>query len=134
MRRATAVLPAMLALLVAPTLLRAGDATTPLVCSIVDVFDCSATECVVVESETVGVPDLMRLDPGKKTITALDTEFDGTTATLEAMTVEEGTTSARAHDGDRSLALSVDGKTGDAMLAVSDNKLVLVAYGECARP
>jgi hypothetical protein len=134
MRRPTALLPAMLALCVVPTLVRAGEAPTPLVCSIVEVFDCSAAECVAVESETVGVPDLMRLDPGKKTVTALDTEFSGTTSTLEAMTVEGGTTSARAHEGDRSLAISIDGKTGDAILAVSDNKLVLVAYGECARP
>lgn len=132
MRRATVILPALLALLVVPTLVRAGDATEPLVCSIVDVFDCSGTECIAVESETVGVPELMQLDPRQKTLTALDTEFNHHTATLDAMTVENGNTSARAHEGDRSLTIAVEGKSGDAMLAVSDNKLVLVAYGECA--
>ena len=96
-------------------------------------FDCSETDCTEVESEVVGVPDLVRLDAKKKTLTALDAEFDGDATALEAVTSEGGNVSARGHDGDRSLTLVVEEKSGDAMMAVTDQKLVLVAYGECAK-
>ena len=103
-----------------------------LVCAIVDVFDCSGQECAEVESEAVGVPDLVRLDGSAKTMTALDAEFSGRDAALEAMTSEGGKTAARAREGDRSLVLVVEEQSGDAILTVSDGKLVLVAYGECS--
>jgi len=132
MRRLTRTLPALV-LLTLPALARAVDATGPMVCTLVDVFDCSETDCTEVQSEVVGVPDLVRLDTKKKTLTALDPEFDGDTTALEAVTSEGGKISARGHEGDRSLTLVVEGKSGDAMMTVSDQKLVLVAYGECAK-
>jgi len=105
-----------------------------LVCAIVDVFDCSGTECSEVTSEAVGVPDLVRLDSAGKSMTALDTEFEGAETKLDSMTENGGKTTARAREGDRSLVLVVEGDSGDAMLTVSDGKLVLVGYGECSRP
>lgn len=105
-----------------------------LLCAIVDVFDCSGAECTEVTSEAVGVPDLVRLDPAGKSMTALDAEFDGAATKLESMTEDGGKTTARAREGDRSLVLVVEGDSGDAMLTVSDGKLVLVGYGECSRP
>ena len=106
---------------------------SPLVCAIVDVFDCSGKECVEVTSEAVGVPDLVRVDDTEKSMTALDAEFEGRTTKLDSMTKEGGKTTARAHDGDRSLVLAVEGESGHAILTVSDNKVVLVGYGECSQ-
>jgi hypothetical protein len=97
------------------------------------VYDCSGKECAEVESEAVGVPDLVRLDGSEKTMTALDVEFAGRATKLESMTNEGGKVTARAREGDRSLVLVVEGESGDAMLTVSDGKLVLVGYGECSR-
>jgi hypothetical protein len=112
----------------------AGAAPAPrLLCAIVDVYDCSGKECAEVESEAVGVPDLVRLDGSEKTMTALDVEFAGRATKLESMTNEGGKVTARAREGDRSLVLVVEGESGDAMLTVSDGKLVLVGYGECSR-
>jgi hypothetical protein len=124
--------------LMAAVMLLAGTAEAApargLVCAIVDVFDCSAGECSEVDAETVGVPDLVRLDGSKKLMTALDPEFAGRSAVLDSMTEEGSKTVARAHEGDRSLVVAVEGKSGDAMLTVSDGKLVLVGYGECSEP
>ena len=105
-----------------------------LMCAIVDVFDCSGNECTEVTAEAVGVPDLVRIDTAGKSMTALDPELAGETTTLDSVSKDEHKTTARAHEGDRSLVLSVDDESGDAMLTVSDNKLVLVGYGECSRP
>ena len=121
-----------LVLLATPTV--AGAAPTPrLVCAIVDVYDCSSGECTNVQSEVVGVPDLVRLDGSGKKMTALDPEFAGLTTTFESMKDEGTKTTARAREGDRSLVLEVDDESGDARLTVSDAKLALVAYGECSR-
>ena len=107
-------------------------ATSPLVCAIVDVFDCSNKECSEVTSEAVGVPDLVRLDQAAKSMTALDAEFAGSMTKLDSLTKDGGKTTARAHEGDRGLVLAIEDVSGDAILTVSDGKLVLVGYGECS--
>lgn len=109
------------------------DTSSPILCAMVDVFDCSVKECVEVESQTVGVADLLRVDATAKTISALDLELGGAVSQLDSVGVEEGKLVARAHAGDRSMVLAVDQATGDAMLTVSDVKLTLVGYGACAK-
>ena len=123
-----------LVLLAAPLSSQAAlDTSAPLVCAIVDVFDCSGDQCIEVESEAVGVPDLVRVDPGAKTITALDPELESALSKLESLEVEEGKLVARALAADRSLVLAIDQASGDATLTVSDVKLTLVSYGECGK-
>jgi hypothetical protein len=99
----------------------------------VDVFDCSEKECFEVDSQTVGVPHLLRVDATAKTISALDLELADSVSNLDSVGVEEGKLVARALSGDRSMVLAVDQATGDAMLTVSDPKLTLVGYGECVK-
>jgi hypothetical protein len=126
--------PAIFSLMLALFATTAGAApASKLMCAIVDVFDCSGKECTEVTSEAVGVPDLVRFDPTEKSMTALDAEFGGRTTALESMTKDDHKTTARAHEGDRSLVLVVEDESGDAVLTVSDNKVVLVGYGECNR-
>jgi hypothetical protein len=119
------------ALVAGPTSSRAAlDASSPIVCAMVDVFDCSGEGCVEVDSRTVGVPALLRVDANAKTMRALDLE---TVSNLDSVGAEESKLVARALSGDRSLLLAVDQATGDAILTVSDLKLTLVGYGECAK-
>jgi hypothetical protein len=125
------LLPALL-VCAAPAL--AAEVTQPLVCGLVDVFDCSRSECTEVNSEVVGVPDLVRVDPGKKTLRALDAEFDDTAEPLESVTSDAERTAVRARSGDRTLVLVIEKASGDAMMTVSDHKLTLVAFGECGKP
>ena len=123
-----------LALVAAPISSRAAlDASSPIVCAMVNVFDCSGEKCFEVDSQTVGVPDLVRVDTAAKTIGALDPELEGTLTKLDSVAVEEGKLVARALAGDRSMVLAVDQATGDAILTVSDVKLTLVGYGECGK-
>ena len=118
----------------APRTARALDLSAPIVCALTDVFDCSGDDCTEVEAEVVGVPDLLRLDPKAKTLTALDVELAGEGSGLDSLTLEKGKVGARAHDGDRTLALSIDAVSGDALFTVTDLHLTLIAYGTCAKP
>lgn len=106
----------------------------PILCAVTDVYDCSAEECSEVESDVVGVPDLVRLDPAGKTLAALDIELAGAASSLESVAIENGSIAARAREGDRALVLSIDPKTGEAILTVSDLGLALIGYGACAQP
>ena len=106
----------------------------PILCAVTDVYDCSGKECSEVESEVVGVPDLLRLDPGSKALTALDVELAGAGSALESVAIENGSIAARAREGDRALVLSIDPKTGEAIVTVTDLGLALIAYGACAQP
>lgn len=103
-----------------------------LTCAIVDVFDCSSNECTEVTAEAVGVPVLLRVDTAGKSMTALDLELAGKTTKLDSVSKEEHKTTARAHEEDRNLVLAIEDASGDAILTVSDNKMVLVGYGECS--
>ena len=127
--RHSAIVPIALALFATTA---AAAPASKLMCAIVDVFDCSGKECTEVTSESVGVPDLVRLDTAQKTMKALDHEFAGSETALESVTQDEHKTTARAHDGDRSLVLSVENESGYAVLTVSDDKVTLVGYGECS--
>ena len=131
--RTLSFLVPLLALISVPGHARAVDLSAPIACGISDVFDCSATGCIGVEADAVGVPDLMRLDPDSKTLTALDTELERAASMLESLSLENGKIAARTHDGDRTLVLVIDEKTGEAMLTVTDLHLALVAYGACAK-
>jgi len=128
--RHSAIVPIALALFATTA---AAAPASKLMCAIVDVFDCTEKECTEVTSESVGVPDLVRLDPDEKTMKALDAEFAGSATPLESMTKDDHKTTARAKQGDRSLVLVVEDESGDAVLTVSDDKMVLVGYGECNR-
>jgi hypothetical protein len=102
-------------------------------CAIVDVFDCSGHECTEVTAEAVGVPDLIRVDPAGKSMTALDPELTGRATALESVSKDDHKTTARAKEGDRSLVLVVEDESGEAMLTVSDDKVTLVGYGKCSK-
>lgn len=113
---------------------RAVDTQGPIVCALVDVFDCSTGDCVEVTSESVAVPDVMRIDPAKKTATALDTEFHGAASPLESVGIEGAKVIARGREGERIFVLSIESASGDSIATVSDPKTTLVMYGECVEP
>ena len=123
----------VLAALALPGPARALDLSAPMVCALTDVFDCSGEDCTEVVAEAVNVPDLVRLDPKAKTLTALDVELAGAGSKLEALSAEKGKIGAKAHEGDRALVLVVDEASGDAVFTVTDLHLSLVAYGTCGK-
>lgn len=110
------------------------DAQGPVLCALVDVYDCSTDECREVSSEAVAVPDLLRLDPEKKTATALDIEFEGVSSPLDAMAVENGRVVARGSFGERVLLVGIEADSGDAIVTFADPKTTLVMFAECVEP
>jgi hypothetical protein len=113
---------------------QALDAKGPLLCALVDVYDCSPGDCTEVESESVAVPDVLRIDPEKKTASALDVEFEGASSPLDTVTTEGGKIVARGKQRERALVVSIEVATGDGTVTVTDPKTTLVIYAECVEP
>lgn len=109
------------------------DLSAPITCAMSDVFDCSSSGCTNVESATVGVPDLLRIDPAAKTLTALDIEFGGAQNALDTLKLDGGKLAGSSRENDRSLAFAIDPVSGEAMFTITDLHLVLVGYGACAQ-
>jgi hypothetical protein len=121
--------PALALLGAAPA--SALDATDEVVCALVSVYDCSSGTCTAVASESVGVPDLLRIDPEDKAVTALDVEFEGASSPLEGVALESEKIVARGRFGERVLVVAIEPATGDGVVTVTDPKTTLVAYAEC---
>ena len=109
------------------------DLSASITCAMSEVFDCSSSGCTLVESVTVGVPDLLRIDPAAKTLTALDLEFGGAGSALDSLKLEGGKVAGSSRENDRSLAFAIDPVSGEAMFTITDLHLVLVGYGACAQ-
>lgn len=110
------------------------DTKKSLYCALVDVYDCSPGECAEIKSESVGLPDVLRMDAKKKTVTALDQEFEGATSPLDSIESRDGKIVVRSTQVDRLLVVTIDVVGGDAIVTVTDPKTTLVAYAECVEP
>jgi hypothetical protein len=109
------------------------DGTKPLLCVASEAFDCSAgTTCVETSPEGLGVPDLMRVDPSAKTITALDVELRDQSSAIGSVQQTESRLVLSGNDGaGRGWTLTIQQDTGDSVLTVSDATTGLIVFGEC---
>ena len=91
-----------LALVAAPLSSRAAlDASAPIVCAMVNVFDCSGENASRWIPRRSAFPISFASTRAAKTIGALDPELEGTLTKLDSVAVEEGKLVARALAGDR---------------------------------
>jgi hypothetical protein len=112
------------------------DGTKPLLCVSSEVFDCSGdTTCVEASAEGLNIPDLMRVDPSAKTISALDLEQRDQSSPIESVQVEEARLAFSGNDDQgRGWTLAIARDTGDSVLAVNDATTGLLVFGECTSP
>jgi hypothetical protein len=109
------------------------DGTKPLLCVSSDAFDCSADkDCIETSPEGLSVPDMMRVDPSAKTISALDVGQRDQSSAIGSVQVVEGRLVLSGNDGEgRGWTLAIQQDTGDSVLSVTDATTGLVVYGEC---
>ena len=109
------------------------DGTQPLLCVSSEAFDCSGdTACAETSPEGLSVPDLLRVDPGAKTISALDVELRDQSSPIESVQVVEGRLVLSGNDGEgRGWTLAIQQDTGDSVLTVTDATTGLIVFGEC---
>jgi hypothetical protein len=111
------------------------DGKQPLICGASEAYDCSGEgACVETSTEGLAVPDLMRVDPGAKTIRALDAEQRDSSSPIGSVQVLEGRLVLSGNDGEgRGWTLAIRQDTGDSVLSVTDATTGLIVYGECAQ-
>lgn len=109
------------------------DGTKPILCASSEAFDCSGDkDCVETTPEGLSVPDLMRVDPSAKTISALDVGLRDRSSAIGSVQVVESRLVLSGNDGEgRGWTLSIQQDTGDSVLSVTDATTGLIVYGEC---
>jgi len=109
------------------------DGTKPILCASSNAYDCSGDKnCVEATPEGLSVPDLLRVDPGAKAISALDVDQRDRSSPIESVQEVEGKLVLSGNDDKgRGWTLAIQQDTGDSVLSVSDATTGLIVYGEC---
>ena len=109
------------------------DGTQPLLCVASEAFDCSGdADCVETSPEGLSIPDLMRVDPSAKTISALDVEQRDQSSAIGSVKVVDGRLVLSGSEGEgRGWTLAIQQNTGDSVLTVNDATTGLIVFGEC---
>ena len=78
------------------------------------------------------IPDLMRVDPAAKTITALDVGRRGESSEIASVQVSDGRLVLSGTGGEgRGWTFAIQRDTGDSVLTVNDASTALMIFGEC---
>ena len=110
----------------------AFDGTKALLCVSSEAYDCSGDSCVETSPEGLDIPDLMRVDPAAKTITALDVGRRGESSEIASVQVSEGRLVLSGTGGEgRGWTFAIQRDTGDSVLTVNDASTALMIFGEC---
>ena len=111
------------------------DGSAALVCAYMQTYECNGEKkCQRGDADDVRIPDFVRIDFDKKTITALDEERRGETTTIRHIERTEGRIILQGVEGGRGWSLLLSEATGDTVLTVSDDQDAFVVFGECTRP
>lgn len=111
------------------------DGSQTLVCAYMQTYECNGEDaCKPGDADDVRIPDFVRVDFGKKTITALDEERRGETTSIRHVERTEGRVILQGVEGGRGWSLLLSEATGTTVLTVSDDQDAFVVFGECTRP
>ncbi len=111
------------------------DGSAALVCAYMQTYECNGeSACQRGDADDVRIPDFIRIDFDKKTITALDEERRGETTTIRHIERSEGRIILQGVEGGRGWSLLLSEATGNTVLTVSDDQDAFVVFGECTRP
>jgi hypothetical protein len=123
------------ALAASPALADPFDGSDALVCGYMQTYECNGeSECKPGDADDVRIPDFVRIDFDKKTITALDEERRGEVTTIRHMERSEGRIILQGVEAGRGWSLLLSEATGNTVLTVSADQDAFVVFGECTRP
>ena len=106
----------------------AFDSSKPLVCAIVEVFDCDVQfECDRVNANSVNLPDIFRMDIQKKEMSGADRSTK-----IQHLTHEEGRVILHGtSENGRGWSVSLSESTGKFTGAVAADEFGLLIFGSC---
>jgi hypothetical protein len=115
-----------------PLATAAYDGSVPLLCSVIEVFDCQAgSDCQPGTAESVNLPQFIKVDFAKKT---LSTPEEGGSKRITPITYVErvnGDMILQGVEGSRAWSMVIANETGKISATVSDHQVGFVVFGAC---
>jgi len=128
-------LPAALLLALPSAAAAQLDGSKVMVCGWTESFDCDADmNCTSGEASDIDVPELIRIDVTKKTITSLTTDRRGEETQIERVKTVGNRLILQGVEGARGWSLVVDSDDGSAALSAAGDEVAFVVFGECSLP
>jgi hypothetical protein len=118
------------------------DGSEPLLCSIIDVVECSPNrECINGEASSVNLPYFVKVDVADKTIRVPQTEDDSRVTKIQTVTHLDGKLllqgAEHGFDGEDDAVgwtLSIDEEDGRMIFSASREKAGFIIFGACTQP
>ncbi len=115
-----------------PLLAAAYDGSVPLLCAVIEVFDCQvAGDCQRGTADSVNLPQFLKIDVNAKTLSTTE-EGEGKRVTpIKNFERVEGHMILQGAEGGRAWSMVIATETGKVSASVSDNQVGFVVFGAC---
>jgi hypothetical protein len=117
-----------------PVLAADFDGSKPLVCAMIEAFECDpAAGCEGGSPESNGLSRFLRVDVGKKEVRTTR-QSQERTSKIERMDHAEGMLLLSGTQSGRGWTLTINESTGYMVLSVTGDQVAFVVFGACTRP
>jgi hypothetical protein len=124
----------LLGLLVTPLPVTAGDfdGSKPLLCAVTEALECGPDgECRRESAEEVNIPQFLRIDFKKKTISGTLESGEVRTAKIENMARSDGKLILQGVQNGKGWSMVITEATGKMTVTASDDRAGFVVFGAC---
>jgi hypothetical protein len=131
---AVGVLLFLSAILVHPALAADFDGSKPLLCAMIEAFECGpAAGCEGGTPESNGLSRFLRVDVGKKEVRTTR-ESQERRSKIEKVEHADGVLLLSGTQSGRGWTLTINESTGYMVLSVAGDQVAFVVFGACTRP
>jgi hypothetical protein len=136
MEKAKAIFLTVFFLLLAPSLVPAADfdGSKSLICALKDDFECGPDGCERVTSESINLPQFLRLNFKDKQITTVREGIQVRTTRMERVESLESGLFVQGLENNLAWSLVIDKTAGKMVLTVAGDQAGFVVFGACTTP
>jgi hypothetical protein len=115
-----------------PLLAAAYDGSVPLLCAVIEVFDCQgAGDCQRGTADSVNLPQFLKIDINAKTLSTTEAGEGKKVTPIKNFERVEGHLILQGVEGGRPWSLVIATETGKVSATVSDDQVGFVVFGAC---
>jgi hypothetical protein len=115
-----------------PLAAAAYDESAPLLCAVIEVFDCQAgSDCQRGTAESVNLPQFVKVDFAEKTLSTPEPGERKSVTPITHVERVDGNIILQGVEGSRAWSMVIAKETGKISATVSDHQVGFVVFGAC---
>lgn len=118
-----------------PSMATDPDDTKPLLCATIDAIECDgrSSECLAGTTETVNLPQFVRIHLKEKKIEAIKQGGESLSSTIMTHKREDGKLILQGMENGRGWSLVIVEETGKMSAAIAGDQVGFVVFGNCTK-